>query len=141
MKKVIGYTTGVFDMFHIGHLNILKNARSRCDHLIVGVTTDELAFELKNRKPIIPFEERISIVKSIHFVDQAVPEKEQDKLAAWDLLRFDIIFKGSDWQGTEKWNKLEKEFQTKNVEVLYFPYTDHTSSSTLRKYLNLITQE
>ena len=131
----IGYTTGVFDLFHIGHLNILRNAKEYCDYLIVGVTTDEEVVRIKNRTPIIPYEERMKIVEAIKFVDRAVPEDDADKLLAWKELRFNIIFKGDDWKGTPKWLKYEEEFSKLGVEVRYFPYTEGTSSTTLREVL------
>jgi glycerol-3-phosphate cytidylyltransferase len=132
---IIGYTTGVFDLFHIGHLNILKNAREYCDYLIVGVTTDEEVLRIKNRKPIIPYEERVKIVESIKFVDKAVPEDNADKILAWHEHKFDIIFKGDDWKGTPKWLRYEEEFSKLGVQVRYFPYTEGTSSTTLREVL------
>lgn len=135
MSKKIGYTTGVFDLFHIGHLNILKNAKSKCDHLIVGVSTDEVVQEYKDKKPIIPFEERIEIVKAIKYVDEVVPQESMDKFKAWENLHFDVLFHGDDWKGTEMWNKLEKEFAEVGVEIVYFPYTKQTSSSQLREAL------
>lgn len=131
----IGYTTGVFDLFHVGHLNILERAKANCDILIVGVTTDEEVERLKNRRPIIPFEERVKIVDAINYVDKAVPEADSNKLTAWEEIHFDIIFKGSDWKGSEKWNNYEKEFKKKDVEVMYFPYTEGTSSTHLRNVL------
>lgn len=135
MKEKIGYTTGIFDLFHIGHLNVLKNAKAACDRLIVGVTTDELALEIKGMRPVIPFEERIEIVKNIACVDEAVPETIDDKLEAWKIYRFHVIFKGDDWKGTEKWNNLEIEFGKVGVEVIYLPYTQHTSSTLIRTIL------
>lgn len=135
MTKVVGYTTGVFDLFHIGHLNILKKAKDECDYLIVGVTTDEEVQRVKNKKPIIPFEERMEIVKSIRFVDEVVPEEDTDKLKAWENLKFNRIFKGDDWKGTPKWNKYEEEFSKNNVEVVYFGYTKGTSSTEIRQIL------
>lgn len=134
-KKVIGYTTGVFDLFHIGHLNILKKAKQNCDKLIVGVTTDELCEEIKGRKPIIPFIERMEIVRSIKYVDEVTPEMNRDKVKALDSIVFNRIFKGSDWRGTPIWNDLEKEFKKVNVEVMYFDYTDNTSSTLIRNVL------
>lgn len=139
MKRV-GYATGVFDLFHIGHLNILKRARLECDYLIVGVTTDELAEQRKGRRPVIPFIERMSIVEALKYVDEVVPQAEIDELADWRNLKFDCIFKGSDWQGTERWNQLERTFADKGVEVVFMPYTDHTSSSFLRSVLDRINQ-
>lgn len=135
MKGRVGYTTGIFDLFHIGHLNLLKNAKSLCDMLIVGVTTDELAFQLKGKKPIIPFQERIEIVNNIIWVDETIPEKEDDKYKAWEVLHFDVIFKGDDWKGTEKWTQLESAFKNVGVEVIYLPYTKHTSSTLIRDVL------
>jgi glycerol-3-phosphate cytidylyltransferase len=134
-KKIIGYTTGVFDMFHIGHLNILKKAKSRCDKLIVGITTDKLAEKLKGKKPIFPFKERAEIVKNIKYVDLVVPQKTIDELGDQKKYKFDIIFKGDDWKNTEKWNKLETKFMKKNVKVFYFPYTKHISSTALKEKL------
>ena len=112
-KEKIGYTTGVFDLFHIGHLNILRRAKEQCDFLIVGVTTDEEVNRIKDKVPVICFEERKQIVESIRYVDQVVAEDNTDKIEAWERLKFDIIFKGSDWQGSNKWNHYENFFQTK----------------------------
>jgi len=134
MKK-IGYTTGVFDMFHIGHLNVLKRAKLECDYLIVGVTSDELSMKAKNKKPIIPFQERMEIVEAIKFVDEVVPQMNYDKEEAWNNLKFDLMFVGDDWKGTDKWNKIETDFNKFGVEIFYFPYTTHTSSTILRKAL------
>lgn len=137
MKK-IGYTTGVFDLFHIGHLNVLKRAKLECDYLIVGVTSDELSMSAKNKKPVIPFQERMEIVEAIKFVDEVVPQVNYDKLEAWNNLKFDRMFVGDDWKGTDKWNQIEKEFSEFGVEILYFPYTSHTSSTILREVLSKI---
>ncbi len=140
MKKyTIGYTTGVFDMFHIGHLNVLRNAKEQCDYLIVGVTTDDLV-KYKGTKSIIPFDERIEIVKHIKYVDSVVPQVNMDKLLAWEQLSFDVMFVGDDWKGTEKWNNLEKKFSNLNVDIVYFPYTKGTSSTKLRQVLEKISQ-
>lgn len=136
MKK-IGYTTGVFDLFHIGHLNILRRAKMNCDYLIVGVTTDELCEQRKKKPPIIPFNERIEIVQSIKFVDEVVAQENMDKFGAWENIKFDVMFVGDDWKGTPAWNKLEEEFAKVGVEIVYFPYTKHTSSTKLRKVLNI----
>jgi len=132
---MVGYTTGVFDLFHIGHLNILKNAKAMCNKLIVGVSTDELIIEYKNKKPVIPFEERIEIVKSIKYVDKAVPQTTMDKFKMWENLKFDLMFVGDDWKGTEKWINLEKKFLEVGVKIIYFPYTKSTSSTLLNEYL------
>ncbi|BEU05262.1 cytidyltransferase [Agarivorans sp. OAG1] len=140
MKK-IGYTTGVFDMFHIGHLNVLQRAKLECDYLIVGVTTDELSIQAKGKKPIIPFQERLKIVESIKFVDEVAPQVNYDKMEAWNNLKFDRMFVGDDWKGTEKWTKLETSFKEIGVEIVYFSYTEHTSSSILRKVLENMYKE
>lgn len=137
-KKIIGYTTGVFDMFHIGHLNLLKKTKEKCDWLIVGVCTDELVRELKDKDPIIPFEERVEIVKNISCVDEVIPQEKIDEIGDFHRLGFNIMFKGDDWKGTDKWNNLEKEFKILGVNVIYFGYTKHISSTKLRKILELI---
>lgn len=134
MEMVIGYTTGVFDLFHIGHLNLLKKAKSMCDKLIVGVSTDELVF-YKNKSPVITFEERIEIVKAIKYVDEVVPQYNMNKLEAHKKYNFDVMFVGSDWQGTEKWNKIESDFNKIGVKVIYFPYTKGTSSTLINTTL------
>lgn len=135
-NKIIGYTSGVFDLFHIGHLNILINARRHCDYLIVGVTTDEVTFKMKGRKPIIPFDERIKIVESVKYVDKAIPKTTTDNLVAYDKVKFDVFFKGDDWKGTAKGKELEDLFLPYGVKVMYFPYTANTSSTLLLKVLN-----
>ena len=134
-KKIIGYTTGVFDMFHIGHLNILQKAKSMCDYLIVGVSTDELVQRDKNKTPVIPFAERAEIVKSICYVDQVVPQVDKNKKAAWEHLHFDKMFVGSDWQGTPQWREFEKEFAPLGVEIVYLPHTDGISSTQLTEFI------
>ncbi|MBC1561624.1 adenylyltransferase/cytidyltransferase family protein [Listeria booriae] len=136
-KKIIGYTTGVFDMFHIGHLNLLKNAKQHCDYLIVGVTIDSLV-AYKNKQAIIPFEERRAIVEHIDFVDYVVPQKTMHKMEAFHEHHFDIMFVGSDWKDTETWNRLEEEFADVGVEIKYLPYTAGTSSTVLRETLQKI---
>lgn len=135
-KKVIGYTTGVFDMFHIGHLNILKNAKEQCDYLIVGVSTDELVMREKNKIPVIPFPERVEIIKAIKYVDKVVPQVDKDKYAAWEKYKFDRMFVGSDWKGTAAWEQYEKQFSEVAVEIIYLPHTDGTSSTILRKKIS-----
>ena len=134
-KRIIGYTTGVFDLFHIGHLNILRRAKEQCDYLIVGVSTDELCESYKHKAPIIPFEERIAIVEAIRYVDEVVPQYDRDKYAAWQRLHFDRMFVGDDWKGTSLFEELEKQFVEVGVEIVYFPYTKGTSSTTLRDRL------
>ncbi len=131
-KKIIGYTTGVYDLFHIGHLNLLRNAKSLCDRLIVGVTSDELV-AYKYKKSIIPFEERIQIVRSIKYVDIAIPQNSIDKFEAWKKLKFDILFVGDDWFENKKWKNFENKLKLKKVKTIYFPYTKGTSSTLINK--------
>ena len=139
MKKYkVGYTTGVFDMFHIGHLNILKRAKEQCEYLIVGVSTDELVQEYKNKTPIIPFEERAEIVQSIDCVDRVIAQENRDKYEAWRELKFDVMFVGDDWKGKPLFMKVEEEFKKVGVDVVYFPYTKDTSSTILREKLNVL---
>lgn len=132
---VIGYTTGVFDMFHIGHLNVLRRAKAQCDYLIVGVSTDELVQHDKRKTPIIPFADRCAIVEAIRFVDQVVPQFDKNKLGAWERYNFNKMFVGSDWKGSEAWNGFEKQFQPLGVEIIYLDHTDGISSSLLREKL------
>lgn len=132
MKKYkVGYTTGVFDMFHIGHLNILKNAKEYCDHLIVGVSTDELVMEYKHKSPIIPFDERMAIVSSIKYVDKVVPQTSMDKLEAWNELHYDVLFHGDDWKHSEMYRKIQADLKNVGCDVVFFPYTVETSSTML----------
>lgn len=136
MKYRIGYTTGVFDMFHIGHLNILRRAKEQCDYLIVGVTSDELCFKRKNKYPIINEQERMAIVQAIRYVDQVVPQTNMDKLTAVKEVNADIVFVGSDWKGTDAWNEYEKQFASIGCSVVYLDHTDGISSTILREKLN-----
>lgn len=137
MKKYkIGYTTGVFDMFHIGHLNILRRAKEQCDFLIVGVSTDEVVESYKHKTPIIPYIERRDIVESIKYVDKVVPQENMDKLSAIKNFGVDAVFVGSDWKGTQKWIKYEKDFKEVGCTVVYLEHTDGISSSILRDKLN-----
>jgi glycerol-3-phosphate cytidylyltransferase len=138
---IIGYTTGVFDMFHIGHLNIFKRAKEKCDWLIVGVTTDELVHQAKGKLPVIPFSERIQIVEAVRYVDQVMAQSNQDKRVAWQELRYDRLFVGSDWKGNPSWANYEKDFSKVGVEVIYFPYTTHTSSTRLRSIVEKLGQD
>lgn len=132
MKRYkIGYTTGVFDMFHIGHLNLLQRAKERCDYLIVGVSTDELVKSYKEKKPIIPFEERLAIIKAIKYVDEAVSQTTMNKMKAWEKLHFDAVFHGSDWENTAMYNKIIEDFKTVNVDVVFLPHTSGISSTLL----------
>lgn len=137
MKKIVGYTTGVFDMFHIGHLNILKRAKQHCDILIVGVTTDELCQAYKNKLPIIPYEERKAIIEAIQYVDKVVPQLNRDKFSAWEEHKFDVMFVGDDWKGSELFEVVEKKLNAVGCRVEYLPYTQGTNSTILReKVLN-----
>lgn len=130
---VIGYTTGVFDMFHIGHLNILRRAKEQCDYLIVGVSVDELVIHEKNKLPVIPFIDRISIVASIRYVDKVVPQVNKNKIEAWEQYHFDKMFVGSDWKNTVAWNHFEEQFKPLGVEIVYLEHTDGISSTLLRE--------
>ena len=112
-KKIIGYTTGVYDMFHIGHLNIIRSAKENCDYLIVGVSTDELVKKEKNKTPVIPFNERVAIIQALKYVDEVVTQPNKDKLEAWNKYHFNKMFVGSDWKGTPQWNKIEEQFVKK----------------------------
>ncbi len=136
----IGFAPGVYDLFHIGHLNILREARRHCDRLVVGVTSDDLVKRLKGRPPVVPLAERLAIVESLRCVDRAVVESEEDKLETWKRVGFHVIFKGDDWRGTPKWVELERRFAKVGVDVVYFPYTMHTSSSLLRGCLELLAR-
>lgn len=131
---VIGYTTGVFDLFHVGHVRLLKNAKSLCDQLIVGVTVDELV-SYKNKKSVIPFEERAEIVAACEYVDLVVPQTSMDKLEAYERYKFDLMFVGDDWFKTTKWKKFDKEFKKLSVKVIFFPYTHSTSSTLINQTL------
>lgn len=131
---VIGYTTGVYDLFHIGHLNLLKNAKGMCDKLVVGVTVDELV-AYKGKKALIPFEDRIEVVRSCKYVDAAVPQYDMDKLAACKKLGATILFVGDDWYGTDKWRKYEEDFSKEGIRIVYFPYTKGISSTKITEAL------
>lgn len=136
-RTLIGYTAGVYDLFHIGHLNLLKNAKGMCDKLIVGVTTDDLVM-YKGKRAMIPFEDRLEIVRSIKYVDAVVPQSDMDKLTMCKKLGAKILFVGDDWYGTEKWNQYEKEFNDAGIKIIYFPYTKGVSSTLINKALNQI---
>ena len=131
----IGYTTGVFDMFHIGHLNILRRAKEQCDYLIVGVSTDDLVLNYKHKKPVIPYEERAAIVEAVRYVDKVVPQTDRDKLAAQERLGFHVMFVGDDWKGSELFIRVETALAERGVDVVYFPYTKGTSSTILAEKL------
>ena len=133
----IGYTTGVYDLFHIGHLNLFKNAKGLCDKLVGGVTVDELV-SYKGKQALIPFEDRIELVRSCRYVDAAVPQYDMDKLTACKKLGATIMFVGDDWYGTEKWREYERQFASEGIRIVYFPYTQGTSSTQIRKALDSV---
>ena len=133
-KTTIGYTSGVFDLFHIGHLNLLKNAKGLCDKLIVGVTVDALV-KYKHKNSVIPFEERIEIVRNIKCVDAAIPQEDLDKFKMWEKIKFDVLFVGDDWYQSPRWKALEQKFKKVGVRIIYFPYTKGTSSTLLNETL------
>ena len=132
---IIGYTTGVFDLFHVGHLNILRRAKEQCDYLIVGVSTDELVQQYKHKSPVICFDERVEIVKAIRYVDEVVPQVNRDKFEAWQKHHFNRMFVGDDWKGSSLFNEMEQKFSPLGVEIVYFPYTQGTSSTFLKQAL------
>ncbi len=134
---IIGYTTGVYDLFHIGHLNLLKNAKGMCDKLVVGVTVDELV-AYKGKQAMIPFEDRIEIVRSCRYVDAAIPQYDMDKLTACKKLGATFLFVGDDWYETEKWKEYEKEFAKEGIRIVYFPYTKGISSTKINEALSFI---
>lgn len=134
-KEIIGYTAGAFDLFHIGHLNLLKKSKAHCDYLIVGVTTDELIFQTKNKKPVIPYSERIQILQELKCVDRVVCQDDLDKVKAWERYHYDVLFSGDDWKTSERWQGYEKELAKHDVYIKYFPYTQTTSSSLITKVL------
>ena len=140
-KPVIGYTSGVYDLFHIGHLRLLERARAQCDRLVVGVSTDEVVREYKGHSPIIPFEERVAIVKAIRYVDEVVPQTTMDKFAAWQKIHFDKLFHGSDWKGSAMYDEIERKLGAVGVEVVYFPYTSGTSSTLLGETLRNLREK
>lgn len=137
MKKYkIGYTSGVFDMFHVGHLNILQRAKEQCEYLIVGVSTDEVVESYKHKTPIIPFQDRIAIVKAIRCVDEVVPQDTMDKMEMWNKVHFDVMFHGDEWKGTPLYNKYEEEFAKVGAKIEYLSHTEGISSTILRDKLN-----
>jgi cytidyltransferase-like protein len=136
-KYNIGYVTGVFDLFHIGHLNILRRSKERCEYLIAGVLTDELAERDKKKKPFISFEERLAIVQQIKYVDRviAVDFNNTNKIEAWKQLRYDCHFSGNDHE--EEWYWLQKQLQTLGSNMEFIPYTESTSSTKLQQMINM----
>ena len=135
MGKIIGYTQGTFDMFHIGHLNLIRNAKRHCDYLIVGVNKDELVESYKNKRPIIPLEERVEIVRAISYVDEVIATDTLDKTKIWEKVHFDEIYIGDDWKGNERWEKTGKEMEQLGAKLVFLPYTKDTSSTMLREKL------
>ena len=134
-KYRIGYTTGVFDLFHIGHLNILRRAKEQCEYLIVGVSTDEIVETYKNKRPVIPFEERVEIVRAIRYVDEVVPQSSMDKLEAWNQIHYDVLFHGSDWKGSPMYDEVEKQLKSVGVATVFLPHTSGTSSTMISEKL------
>ena len=133
---IVGYTAGVYDLFHIGHLNILNNAKSLCDKLIVGVSSDALVREYKGKTPIIPQEERIEIIRSIKSVDAVMLQETMDKYSIWEKVKFDLMVVGDDWFNSAKWQNYEKTFKQAGVKIVYFPHTKGTSSTLINEILN-----
>lgn len=131
-NRVVGFTSGVFDLFHVGHLNILKRAKALCDRLIVGVTTDELV-SYKNTEAVVPFAERLEIVQSIKYVDLAVPQDNLDKLEMWKKLKFDVMFIGDDWYDTGRFKEFEAKLAGVGVKIIYLPYTKGISTSEIKE--------
>lgn len=134
-KYKVGYTTGVFDMFHVGHLNILRRAKAQCEYLIVGVTTDEVAREYKCKTPVIPYEQRAAIVEAIRYVDEVVPQTSMDKMEAYKELKFNAIFHGNDWQGSDMYNHIVDEFSKIGVDIVFLPHTDGISTTIIREMI------
>jgi glycerol-3-phosphate cytidylyltransferase len=139
-RKIVGYTAGVYDLFHIGHVNLLRNARSMCDHLIVGVSTDELV-RYKHKTPVIPYCDRVEVVRACRYADTVVPQEDMDKLKAWEKLKFDIMFVGDDWFNTDKWREIESQLGQRGVRIVYFPYTKNVSSTAINSILEKKRQE
>ena len=133
--SIRGYCPGVFDLFHIGHLKVIERAREHCDVLVVGVVTDEVTMEAKNRPPVVPFNERFEIVSALRMVDEVVADTQRDKFLMWPEIKYDVLFKGDDWKGTAKGNQLESDLEVVGARVQYFPYTTTTSSTMLREFL------
>jgi glycerol-3-phosphate cytidylyltransferase len=136
--NVVGYAPGAWDLFHVGHLNVLRHARTSCDYLVAGVVDDEMLELAKGRRPVIPVVERAEIVRHVVYVDEVFVETQPDKVETWRRRPFDVFFKGDDWKGTEKGLELERRFADVGVEVMYFPYTVHTSSTALRRTLDVL---
>jgi glycerol-3-phosphate cytidylyltransferase len=134
--KIIGFTAGVFDMFHVGHLNLIENAKKHCDYLIVGVNSDELVEQYKKKAAVVPFEERLRIVSALRVVDEAIHVNTLDKEAVWKKIFFNLLFIGDDWKGKPRWKKTERIMLTHGVKTIYLPYTHSTTSTLLREKLS-----
>lgn len=136
MKKYkVGYTVGTYDLFHVGHLNLFREAKKYCDYLIVGVHSDEWVLHCKNRPTIISYEDRADIVGAVRYVDQVIKNEGLSKMEAWEKYKFDVAFIGDDWKGTPTWNKIEKELNEVGVDVIYIPYTSKISTTKIRGML------
>lgn len=133
-----GYAPGGWDMFHIGHLNLLRRCRGLCDYLVVGVATDHVLEGMKGRAPTIPFRERLEVISALRVVDEAIPDTSADKRVAWRRARFDVLFKGDDWRGTMQGEALEAALAEVGARVCYLPYTPGTSSTMLRRALESV---
>jgi glycerol-3-phosphate cytidylyltransferase len=140
-KRIVGYTAGAFDIFHIGHLNLLRRSKDNCDYLIVGVTTDDLIMKTKNKSGIIPLSERLEIVSAIRYVDEVVVQDDLDKVLAWKKYHYDRLFSGDDWKDNPRWVGYENELRKVGVEVIYFPYTKTTSSTGIQRVINNIYED
>lgn len=136
MKKYkIGYTTGTFDMFHVGHLNILRKAKEQCEHLIVAVSTDEVVESYKHKTPIIGLENRMEIVAAIKYVDEVVVQDSMDKYKAWEKYHYDVLFHGDDWKNTAMYDELEAKLESVGVDVVYIPHTPGVSTTILTEII------
>ncbi len=129
----VGYTTGTFDLFHVGHLNILEKAKENCEYLIVGVSTDELVKEYKGESPVISFEDRIRIIRALKCVDKAIPQQTMNKLDVLEDIQYDVLFHGDDWKNTEMYNEIEEKLAEKNISCVYFPYTKSISTQSIKE--------
>ena len=137
----LGYTSGVYDLFHIGHLQLIKRAKAQCERLIVAVSTDELVMEYKHKKTVIPYHERVEIIRALRYVDEVVPQVNRNKLEAQARYGFDAMFVGDDWKGTALYNEVEEAFRQIGVDVVYLPYTHGTSSTLLTQVLTEIVHK
>ncbi|MDY3257054.1 adenylyltransferase/cytidyltransferase family protein [Clostridium fessum] len=132
-KFKIGYTTGTFDLFHVGHLNLLEKAKENCEILIVGVSTDELVKDYKGELPVIPFEDRIRIVGALKCVDKVIAQKTLNKLDVLPDIQYDVLFHGDDWKNTKMYNEIEEKLREQKVSCIYFPYTKSVSTKSIKE--------